>query len=165
MMISLIQREARALDPNIPLFNIQTMAARVDESLRQERLVLALASLLGVLGTLLAAIGLYGVLSYSVIQRTREIGIRMALGAQQFSVLFMALRRGMTVAGIGIAAGIIAAVGLTRILRARLFGVSPTDTLTFAAVALLLAAVALLACWLPARRAGRVHPMEALRYE
>jgi len=165
MMISLIQREARALDPNIPLFNIQTMDARVDESLRQERLVLALASVLGVLGTLLAAIGLYGVLSYSVIRRTREIGIRMALGAQQSSVLFMALRRGMTVAGIGIAAGIIAAVGLTRLLRALLFGVSPTDTLTFAAVALLLAAVAFLACWLPARRAGRVDPMEALRYE
>jgi len=165
MMVSLIQREARALDSNIPLFNVQTMAARIDESLRQERLVFALASLLAVLGTLLAAVGLYGVLSYSVIQRTREIGIRMALGAPRSTVLVMALRRGMTVAGIGIVAGIIAAVGLTRLLRALLFGVSPTDILTFAAVALLLAAVAFLACCLPARRATKVDPMEALRYE
>jgi predicted permease len=164
-MIALIQREARELDANVPLFNLQTMTARVDESLREERLVLVLASLLGVLGTLLAAVGLYGVLSYTVIQRTREIGIRMALGAQQSNVLAMALRRGMTVAGIGIVFGILGSLGFTRLAGALLYGVSPTDVPTFTVVTLLLTTIALIACWFPAYRASNVDPIQALHYE
>jgi predicted permease len=165
MMIPIIRRETHALDPNVPLFHIQTMTTRIDDSLREERLVFTLGSTLGVLGTLLAAVGLYGVLSYSVIQRSREIGIRVALGAQRADVLGMALRQGMKLACVGIVIGMMGAVGLTVLLRNMLFGVSPTDPLTFAVVTLLLAGVALLASWLPARRAAKVDPIVALKYE
>jgi ABC-type antimicrobial peptide transport system permease subunit len=113
----------------------------------------------------LAVIGLYGVLAYAVTQRTREIGIRMALGARRRDVLRLVLRQGMNLALIGAALGVLGALGLTRWLTTLLYEIKPTDPLTLLATPLLLVAVALFACWLPARRAAKVDPMEALRYE
>jgi len=114
---------------------------------------------------LLSGIGIYGVTSYVVSLRTREIGVRMAMGAQSGDVLSQVLRDGMRLAGGGLICGLIAAIGATRLIRSWLFEVTPTDPLTFAGIAILLAAVALLACWLPARRAAKIDPMEALRCE
>jgi ABC-type antimicrobial peptide transport system permease subunit len=114
---------------------------------------------------LLAVCGIYGVLAYAVTQRQREIGIRMALGAQRRNVLSLVLGQGMKLALAGAAIGIVGALALTHVIRSLLYGITPTDPLTFAGVALLLIGAALLACWLPARRAAKVHPMEALRCE
>ena len=113
----------------------------------------------------LAAIGLYGVLTYTVTQRTREIGIRTALGAQRPDVIGLVFRQGMKLTGLGILIGLAGAFVLTGLIRSLLFDVAPTDSLTFAVIPVMLAMVALLACWLPARRAAKVDPMEALRYE
>jgi putative ABC transport system permease protein len=114
---------------------------------------------------LLAMVGIYGVIAWTVRQRTREIGVRMALGAQRSAVLALVLRRGLKLATAGIVLGLLGAIGLTQLLRSLLFGVSPADPLTLLAVPALMLLVALLACWLPARRAARVDPMEALRSE
>jgi ABC-type antimicrobial peptide transport system permease subunit len=119
----------------------------------------------GALAVVLAAIGLYGVLAHTVAQRSREIGIRMALGARTQDVLVLVLRQGMTLVLIGIAVGLAGALALARLLSGLLFGITPTDPVTFTVVPLLLGAVALAACWLPARRATKVDPMEALRCE
>jgi putative ABC transport system permease protein len=113
----------------------------------------------------LAGVGVYGVLDYSVVQRRREIGIRMALGAQRREVLGMIIGKGMSVAGIGLVVGLGGAFALTRLLTSLLFDIKPTDLPTFADVTLLIAVVALFACWLPAYRAAKINPMEALRYE
>jgi ABC-type antimicrobial peptide transport system permease subunit len=126
------------------------------------------ATLLGTMGTLalvLAAVGIYGVISFAVSQRTREMGVRMALGAQRADILKLVLRDGLALTLIGCAVGLTAAVGVTRFLTFLLYGISPLDPLTFVAIPALLAGVALLACWIPARRASRVDPMVALRYE
>jgi predicted permease len=164
-IIAAIRREVRTLDPNLPIYAIKTFAEQINDSISRERLVALLSTLFGLFALLLAALGLYGVIAYSVSQRTREIGIRVALGAKQSDVLRMILRQGMVVVGAGIAIGLVAALALTHLVRALLFGIAPTDLLTFTAVPVTLAAVALFACLIPARRAAKVDPTVALRYE
>ncbi len=154
-----------SVDRDQPVWKVRTMESMMDRSLGPKRFLATLVGGYAFLALLLAAIGIYGVMAYSVSQRVHEIGIRMALGAEQFSILSMVVRQGMWLAAIGVALGIAAAFGVTRFLATLLFGVEPTDPLTFAGVALILAVVALLACLLPARRATRVDPLVALRYE
>jgi ABC-type antimicrobial peptide transport system permease subunit len=141
------------------------MDETVARSIGQKRFTMTLLAAFAGIALLLASVGIYGVLSYLVGQRTQEIGVRMALGAQRLDVLTMVLGDGarMTLAGVGI--GMVAALGLTRLMASMLFGVKPTDPLTFGGVAVLLCAIALLACYVPARRAMRVDPMVALRRE
>ena len=160
-----IRRELRALDKDLPVAGAETMHAHLDRALSQERLTASLLSGLGLLALALAVIGIYGVMSFSVAQRTREIGIRMALGAQAPGVLAMILRHAAILLGAGLAIGWAAAALVTRYAASLLYGVSPTDFWTFVAVSAVLAAAAMLACYLPARRAARVDPMVALRYE
>ena len=160
-----LRRELDAFEPNLPLFGFTTLKEIVEKSLAQERLFAALSSLFGAVALSLAAVGLYGVMAYSVSQRTREIGLRIALGAQGRSVLALIVGQGMKVVLAGLAAGSIAAFGLTRFIASRLYGITPTDPLVVGIVSALLALVALLACYLPARRASRVDPMQALRHE
>ena len=153
------------IDSRVPIYDMITMKGQLDNSLARERLVGFLSSLFGLLALVLSMIGLYGVTAYSVARRTREIGIRMALGAQPKNVLSLVLHKGMILAGVGIGLGLVFAWGLTRILRSLLFGITPTDPVTIICAVLLLTAVALLACYIPARRAAKIDPMEALRYE
>ena len=154
-----------ALDRNIPLTQISTMRAVVSSSVKDWRFHATLLGIFAALALIIASIGVYGVLSYSVAQRTHEIGVRMALGAQRGDVMRLVLKQGARLALAGIIAGIVAAFGLTRLIASLLYGVKPADPLTFAGVAMLLLLVALLACYIPARRAMRVDPMIALRYE
>jgi putative ABC transport system permease protein len=137
----------------------------VANSLGTRRVSMQLFAVLAIAALLLAAIGVYGVMAYTVTQRTQEIGIRMALGAQRSDVLGLVVRQGMILAAIGVVAGLIGAFGLTRVMASLLFNVRPDDPVTFLAISLLLVAVAFLACYLPARRAARVNPIEALRAE
>jgi putative ABC transport system permease protein len=153
------------LDADVPVHDIEVMRQLVNASVAQPRFRTFLFSVFGALALTLAAVGLYGVLSYAVAQRRHEIGIRMALGAQRGDVLSMVIREGAFLAGVGTVAGIGGALALTRFLRSLLFEVQPTDPATFVGVAILLTVVALAACWIPARRAMRVDPMVALRYE
>lgn len=164
-VIPIVQREVRALDAGVPVFLMQTMSARVDDALSQERLITTLATVLAILGTLLASIGLYGVVSYSAVQRTREIGIRIALGAQRIDLLKLVIGRGMKVTLIGLTLGLVAAVALTRQMTSLLYGISATDPLTFSFIVLLLTDIALVACYIPARRAARVDPIVAMHTE
>jgi predicted permease len=159
-------REAvRSVDPDLPLAKIATLETLVDDSVTQQRFAMLVLGAFGVLALVLASIGMYGVISYSTMQRTQEIGIRMALGAQRRTILAMVLNHGGRLAALGIAIGFVAALAMTHVIASFLYGVQPADPATFAAVALLLSAVALLACYLPARRAMRVDPTIALRYE
>jgi len=163
-----IREAVRQVEPNLPVSNIKTQIEQADESLSMERMFAKLLSLFGLIAQSLAAIGLYGVMAYSVSQRTQEIGIRMALGANRSNVLRLMLREGMLLTVIGISVGLIAAYILTKYLESLtslLFGVEPRDPVTFAVIGLLLALVALIACLVPARRATKVDPLEALRYE
>src|SRR5207247_3521578 len=160
-----IRRETKSVIPNLPSPKIRLMTERVGESIAQPRFQTGLLNLFGAVALLLAACGIYGVLAYGVTQRQREIGIRMALGAQKRNVLSLVIGQGMKLALAGLVLGIAAALALTRVLQTLLYGVEPGDPLTFGGVSLLLEVIALFACRLPARRAGRVEPMEALRYE
>jgi predicted permease len=160
-----IRAEVSKLDPALPLFDVKTMEEHMGVSLFPARVAATLLGGFGLLALLLAAMGVYGVVSYSVAQRTREIGIRLALGARARDVLRLVAGRGMLLVTAGIAAGLVFALVLTRFMEGVLYGVSATDALTFTLVVLLLAAVALLACLVPARRATKVDPMVALRHE
>ena len=160
-----VRNEVLSLDPNQPVSNLRTLEQVVRGSFADRRLMLTLLGLFAGAALLLAAIGLYGMMAFAVLQRTREIGIRMALGAQHGDVVIQIIRKGMTLAFLGVTLGIAGAFVLTRLMAHLLFGVAPTDPATFAGAALLLMIVALLACWLPARRATKVDPMIALRAE
>jgi predicted permease len=164
-LVSAVTQEARSLDPNVPVFDVKTMEQRLSESLARRRFAMLSLALFALVAMVLAAVGIYGVISYSVAQRTREIGVRVALGARTRDVHALVIRQGMTLALFGVVVGLAGAAGLTRLMSSLLFGVSATDPLTFAAITLLLAAVVLLACYVPARRAAKVDPMVALRYD
>jgi predicted permease len=155
----------RQIDSNLPLFNVKTMRTQVDESLFTERAVALLSACFGILATLLAAVGLYGVMAYTVGQRTREFGIRVALGAERGRILWLVLREVAVLAAIGIALGLPSAMGLARLAQSQLYGLSPADPATLAGAVLVLACAAACAGLIPARRATRVEPMVALRYE
>jgi predicted permease len=164
-VLARVRQEIQAIDPAVAVYNLQTLEAQKNGSLYSERLSAMLLGLFGALALALVAIGLYGILSYSVAERTREIGIRLALGAQPRDLLSLVIRRGLllTLAGSGI--GVAAALATVRLVQRLLFGVSPTDPQVFAIVPIGLLAVALLACWIPARRATRLNPVRALRHE
>jgi macrolide transport system ATP-binding/permease protein len=160
-----VRREVAALDQNLPPSSIQPLTDNLRVILWPARMGAIILGIFGLLGLVLAAIGIYGVMSYMVARRTREIGVRMALGAQAGDVLKLVVRHGLRLALIGAAAGLALAFAMTRLMRSLLYGVSPTDPATFAGVALFLICVALAACYLPARRATRVDPLAALRHE
>jgi putative ABC transport system permease protein len=160
-----IQREVQLLDRDIPVFRIKTLEQYLGVAVAQPKFNALLLSLFAGLALLLTAIGLYGVMAYSVVQRAQEIGLRIALGAQTGDVLKMVLRQGLKLTALGLGIGLATAFALTRYMQSLLFGVKAADPLTFAAIALLLIAVALVACWIPARRATKVDPMIALRCE
>ncbi|MGB6484978.1 MAG: ABC transporter permease [Candidatus Acidiferrales bacterium] len=160
-----VQQAVHSLDADLPLFDLTTLDSRIQLSTVTQRMGGVFVGGFGVLALILAGIGIYGVLSYTTRQRTHEIGIRMALGAEPRDVFSLVLRQGAFLAGLGLVIGLAASFVLTRALSSQLFGITATDPLTFAAVAILLLAVALLACYIPARRAMRTDPMVALRYE
>src|SRR5262249_31640214 len=160
-----VRGAVRSLDATLPVFDEKTLRTHSDSALFLDRIVVTFLSAFGLLALALAAIGLYGVLAFAVTQRTREIGIRMALGAQTSDVLKQVIKQGMGLTLIGVAVGLAAAFALTRLMESLLFGVSATDALTFTLVSFLLAAIALLACYLPARKATKLDPMIALRCE
>jgi predicted permease len=158
-----LRRAVAEVDPALPLYNLGTMQGRLMDSLAQSRFSTMLLTVFGAIALILAAIGVYGVISYGVAQRTREIGIRMALGARQADVLSMVVRHGALLAGMGLAVGLAGGLALSQLLATLLFRVSPTDPPTFAGGTAVLSVVAVLAAALPARRAARTDPMVALR--
>ena len=160
-----LKQAVQDVDHNQPVSNIQTMDDVIGKFVAPRRFKLVLVGIFAILALVLSAVGLYGIVSYSVAERTHEIGVRMALGAQKGDVLQMVLREGLRPALLGVAIGVVGALALTRFLSSLLYGVTPTDPLTFVAVSLILIAVAMLACYIPARRAAKVDPMVALRYE
>jgi len=159
---STLRHEVQALDKDQPIYNVRTMDDVVANSLGTRRVSMQLFTVFAIAALLLAAIGIYGVMAYSVTQRTQEIGIRMALGAQKSDVLRLVVRQGMTLAAIGVVVGLVGALGLTRVISNLLFGVGASDPTTFIVISLLLIAVAFVACYLPARRAAKLDPVIAL---
>jgi predicted permease len=160
-----VRRALRALDPHLPIYGVQTLAQYRADRLTEIRLGSGLLALFGALALLLAAVGVYGVMAFSVSQRTREVGVRVALGALQHQVVRVFLREGMRLTAVGIAIGLALATVVAKVLSSTFFGITAGDAVTFGAVAVLLSVVALAACWVPARRAASVDPMQALRYE
>ncbi len=161
----LVRADIKSLDSHLPLYNVKSLQDEINESLVQERLVTWLSSAFGLLATMLAALGLYGVLTFTVARRTREIGIRVALGAQRSDVFRLIITQGMILVFFGVVAGLAGSVALSRVLESLLFGIAPNNVMTLALVSLGLILVALLACYFPARRATKVDPLVALRYE
>ncbi len=159
----LIRHEVQSVDPGIPVFAVRTMDEVVARSLADRRFALTILGVFAGVALLLASIGIYGVMAYTFSQRTHEIGVRVALGAQRSDILRLALGEGMILVAVGLGAGLIGAAIVTRFLRSMLFSVTATDPITFVSIAALLAAVALLACFIPARRATQVDPLVALR--
>jgi putative ABC transport system permease protein len=164
-LASAVRAQVAALNKDQAVFNVRTMEQIVSQSVAARRFSMLLGAVFAVIALALASLGIYGLMSYAVAQRTREIGVRMALGAQSGNVLTLMIGQGMKLALVGVALGLVASLALTRTMKNLLFGVSATDPATFAAIALLLTLVALLACWIPARRATKVDPMIALRSE
>lgn len=160
-----VQAEVAALDPEMPLFDVKTLEEHIGISLFLQRMAATLLSIFGLLALSLAAMGLYGVMAYSVSQRTRELGIRISVGAERRDIFRLILGQGLALSILGLLGGLVAALAVTRLMTSFLFGVSATDPLTFTSIALLLIGVTLLACYFPARRATRVDPMIALRVE
>jgi len=164
-LINSIRKEVQKIDPNLPVFDIKTMNEHMRLSLLPLKAGAWVAGSFAVLALTLAGLGIYGVMAYSVSQRTREIGIRMALGASSGNVLSLVVKRGARLGAIGLGIGLVGSFALTRLMSSVLYGVSATDAITFTLVTLLLGAVVLLASFIPARRASKVDPMIALRYE
>ena len=164
-LVGALHKEMRALNKDVPLFGVATMSERIGGQLAADRTVAVLLSIFGGGALLLAAIGIYGVMGYAVAQRTHEIGVRIALGAEHRDILRLIVGQGMVLIAIGAGIGLALALAATQVLKSLLFGISATDPLTFASVIVVLVGVALLACYLPARRATKVDPLEALRYE
>jgi ABC-type antimicrobial peptide transport system permease subunit len=164
-LIPAVRQVVSDRDNNLPLLDVRTQAEMVDRLLLNQRLVARLSGLFAALALVLVCVGLYGLLSYEVSRRTREIGIRSALGAERRDLLLLVVAQGIGLALVGLAIGIAAALGVTRYMQSMLYGVRPTDPFTYVATALLVVTVAILACYLPARRAAGVDPVVALRCE
>jgi len=160
-----VRQAIHEIDSNLPITDVTTLAAQVSDSMGQQRVVSGLAGIFGILGLAIACVGLYGIMAYNVARRTHEIGVRMALGAHKGEILRMVLGHGFRLMLLGVAIGAAGARGLTHLLASLLYGVKPSDPLTFIAASVLLAVVALVACYVPAHRATKVDPMVALRYE
>jgi putative ABC transport system permease protein len=164
-LINSARQQIKNVDPDLPIYNIRTMNEIRSDSIAPERLNLTLMSIFAGIALVLAIVGIYGVMSYSVTQRTHEIGIRMAIGARPGDVFRMVLGQGMKLTLIGVGVGLVGAFALTRLMTSMLFGVAATDKATFASIAVLITLVAFLACYLPGRRATKVEPVISLRYE
>jgi ABC-type antimicrobial peptide transport system permease subunit len=164
-MFSALRQRVLKLDAAMPIFEMKTLEAQLDETLSTERLIATLSAAFGALATLLAAIGLYGVMAFVVQRRTRELGVRMALGARQGAIMWLVMREVLLLLSIGLAIGVPSAYLLSRFVSSQLFGVQPTDGWTAVAAVVVLATVALGAGFMPARRASTIDPIQALRYE
>jgi ABC-type antimicrobial peptide transport system permease subunit len=162
-LMDAVRTVVQGVNPNLPLADVRTMDERLDASMARTSFTLVLLGISAAVALLLGAIGLYGVISYAATQRTREFGVRMALGARAGDVGTLVLRHASLLVAIGIGVGLVASLALTRLMSAMLFGVAPTDPLTFASVAALLAVVAIVASLVPVARAARVDPLDALR--
>jgi putative ABC transport system permease protein len=160
-----LRAAVKAADPEVPVYAMRTLSELVSDRTAQRRLAVMLIMVFATVALVLAAVGIYGVMSYAVAQRTQEIGIRMALGAEQEQILRMVLRHGTLMAVSGVALGLFAAFGLARLITSLLFQTSAADPPTFSVVPIVLIAVAVLACYVPARRATRIDPLVALRYQ
>jgi ABC-type antimicrobial peptide transport system permease subunit len=164
-LVPAVRAALREIDPKMPVSEFRPLGEIVDQAVAPKRLITLLLGLFSLLALLLASVGIYGVISYSVTQRTAELGIRMALGATNADIMRLVIGRGMTPVAVGLGIGLLTSLFLTRALRSLLFGVSATDPFTFISYALVLVCVALFACWMPARMAAKLDPLQALRYE